>query len=110
MNPGPPDPQFELLTARPHMPPDIYIPWDVTFRMATILNLNILVQASAHTKLLGENKKIYPWKEVKSISEHVYFGEHANCVKPVQVVQQRLYRILLRTLRIIVIHYIEVPL
>lgn len=38
---------------------------------ATILNLNILVQASGHTKVLGENEKICHLKEGKSISEHV---------------------------------------
>ena len=50
-----------------------YILWDVTFYMATatILNLNILVQASGHTKVLGENEKICRLKEGKSISEHV---------------------------------------
>lgn len=38
---------------------------------ATILNLNILVQASGLTKVLGENEKICRLKEGKSISEHV---------------------------------------
>ena len=50
-----------------------YILWDVTFYMATatILNLNILVQASGHTKVLGENENLCRLKEGKSISEHV---------------------------------------
>ena len=92
-----------------------YIPWDITFHMATatILNLNILVQASGHTKVLGKTEKICPLKEGKSISEHVkstFSQGSMPCVKPVQVAQHWLYKILLRTLRMIALHYIEDPL
>ena len=81
---------------------------------ATILNLNILVQASGHTKVLGENEKICRLKEGKSISEHVkskFSQGSMRCVKRYKyIAQQWLYKILLRTLRMIALHYIEVPL